>query len=125
MPVHQLQDQDNDHLSHSAKQAIIRAKTSWLKNTEVMDLLVHHQEYRLPISSDPPNRPAGKLLRTVELKGSHVPVGPRNIQQRMPQRNLADNLFLAFVSYSECIQGTDPSCNERQRLQKIGQPVKT
>ena len=44
-----------------------RAKTSWLKNTEVVDLLVNHERYRLPVSSDPPNKPAG-MLRYLRAK---------------------------------------------------------
>ena len=75
MPVFQLQDRHNEYLSPSAKSAISRAKTSWLKNTEVVDLLVHHEQYRLPVSSDPPNKPAGKLrcLRAKFALSTEVP----------------------------------------------------
>lgn len=61
MPVFQLQERHNEYLSPTAKSAISRAKTSWLKNTDVVDLLVNHERYRLPVSSDPPNKPAGRI----------------------------------------------------------------
>ena len=60
MPVYQLQESEQDTLPPATKSAISRAKTSWLKNTEVVDLLLNHQKYRLPVSSDPPNKPAGR-----------------------------------------------------------------
>ena len=37
-----------------------RACTSWLKNTEVTDLLVNHRQYGLHVSLEPPVRPPGK-----------------------------------------------------------------
>lgn len=75
MPVFQLQERHNEYLSPSAKSAISRAKTHWLKNTEVVDLLVNHERYRLPVSSDPPNKPAGRhsLLRAKTALSTDVP----------------------------------------------------
>ncbi len=37
-----------------------RACSSWLKNTEVTDLLVNHRQYGLHVSLEPPVRPPGK-----------------------------------------------------------------
>jgi len=36
-----------------------RARNSWLKNTEVTDLLVNHRQYGLHVSLEPPVRPPG------------------------------------------------------------------
>ena len=69
MPVFQLQDRQGESLSDIAKTAISRAKTSWLKNTEVVDLLINHQKYHLPVSSDPPNKPAGERPLFAPTKG--------------------------------------------------------
>ena len=41
-------------------QAIIRkAEGSWLKNTEVCELLMNYVAYNLPVSKEPPSQPPG------------------------------------------------------------------
>ena len=45
--------------SHPPGEIIERACNSWLKNTEVTDLLVNHRQYGLHVSLEPPVRPPG------------------------------------------------------------------
>ena len=37
----------------------MKGRTSWLKNTEVLDLLQNYREYRFTVSREAPNRPPG------------------------------------------------------------------
>lgn len=41
------------------KDIITKARTTWLKNDEVLKLLMHHQKYELPIGKEPPRCPGG------------------------------------------------------------------
>ena len=52
----------------SAVREILRkANRSWLKNTEVTDLLLNYVAYNLPISRDPPHQPPGKYKDSMPL----------------------------------------------------------
>ena len=47
-------------LPPGVREILERACNSWLKNTEVTDLLVNHRQYGLHVSMEPPVRPPGK-----------------------------------------------------------------
>ena len=47
-------------LPPGVREILERACNSWLKNTEVTDLLVNHRQYGLHVSLEPPVRPPGK-----------------------------------------------------------------
>lgn len=44
-----------------AKEVLLKAEQSWLKNTEVCELLLNYVAYNLPVSKEPPHQPPGAL----------------------------------------------------------------
>ncbi|GAB4817845.1 hypothetical protein N2152v2_004891 [Parachlorella kessleri] len=49
-------------LPSQVKEIIAKARASWLKNPEVVDILENFRHYRLAVSSEPPVQPAGGTL---------------------------------------------------------------
>jgi hypothetical protein len=43
-----------------AREIIIKARTSWLKNTEVVDVLNNYRSFQYKLSKDAPNAPQGE-----------------------------------------------------------------
>ena len=57
-------DENNFAYPSNVREVLLKAKTSWLKNTEVCDVLENYVEYGLPVSREPPSRPPGRLPAT-------------------------------------------------------------
>lgn len=49
-------------LPPNIREIIVKARTSWLKNTEVMELLRNHEAYGLPVGREAPDCPGGPLF---------------------------------------------------------------
>ncbi|KAK9809816.1 hypothetical protein WJX73_009573 [Symbiochloris irregularis] len=49
-------------LSKKARDILLKARASWLKNTEVLELLNNYRGYDLPVSHEPPSKPDGGTL---------------------------------------------------------------
>ena len=47
------------HLKPSAREILKKGSVGWLKNTEVRDLLVYHDDFQIQVAKDPPRQPAG------------------------------------------------------------------
>ncbi len=47
-----------------AREILRKGSVGWLKNTEVRDLLVYHDDFRIHVAKDPPRQPAGRLSST-------------------------------------------------------------
>lgn len=45
----------------AALEVVARARSTWLQNVEVVDLLRHHKEYNFHVNTEPPTRPPGTL----------------------------------------------------------------
>ena len=52
-------DENNFAYPSNVREVLLKAKSSWLKNTEVCDVLENYVEYGLPVSREPPSRPPG------------------------------------------------------------------
>lgn len=57
MPPPVLEPRDDQ--PEAVREALQRAKVSWMRNSDVYDLLVNHAAYNLPVSKEAPHRPAG------------------------------------------------------------------
>ena len=44
---------------------LTKARTSWLRNQEVVDLLSRHRQYGFRVSKEPPQKPPGMLSMSV------------------------------------------------------------
>ena len=53
--------QQKPGLPPGVREVLDRCCNSWLKNTEVTDLLVNHRQYGLHVSLEPPVRPPGEI----------------------------------------------------------------
>ena len=47
-------------LPASARELLTKARTTWLRNTEVLQILTTYAQYFV-VSTDPPDRPAGSV----------------------------------------------------------------
>jgi hypothetical protein len=52
---------DDPKFPQKVRETLHKAQSSWLKNTEVCNLLLHYAEYNLPVARDPPNLPPGEV----------------------------------------------------------------
>lgn len=59
MPGPEALDPAAVNLPARAREILIKGRTSWLKNTEVLDLLLNNKEYRFTVSREAPHRPPG------------------------------------------------------------------
>lgn len=66
-PARALGD-EHEVMREPAALVIRRAKTSWLKNIEVADILTNHKDYELPVSTEPPLKPLGGTLYLFDKK---------------------------------------------------------
>jgi hypothetical protein len=46
----------------AALEVVARARSTWLQNVEVVDLLRHHKEYNFHVNTEPPTRPPGMIF---------------------------------------------------------------
>ena len=46
-------------LPKSLRDILTKARTSWLRNQEVVDLLSRHRQYGIRVSKEPPQKPPG------------------------------------------------------------------
>ena len=59
MPGPEVLDPAAVNLPSRARDILLKGRTSWLKNTEVLDLLRNYRDYRFIVSREPPNKPPG------------------------------------------------------------------
>lgn len=52
----------------AALEVVARARSTWLQNVEVVDLLRHHKEYNFHVNTEPPTRPPGGSLFLFDRK---------------------------------------------------------
>ena len=53
------------------KDIVTKARTTWLKNDEVLKVLVQHKEYQLPIGQEAPKSPGGLYLISLNFQTLH------------------------------------------------------
>lgn len=63
--------QETHPLPASVREIVIKARTSWLKNADVLDILLNFQSYGLPVAKEPPNSPPGKKA-LLEFQTQHM-----------------------------------------------------
>ena len=51
--------QEGFPLPPKVREIVTKARISWLRNSDVLDLLVHYESYRLKLGSEAPNAPPG------------------------------------------------------------------
>ena len=51
--------QETGHLPVAMRDVICKARTSWLKNSEVLDILLNFKRYRFPVGKEAPDCPPG------------------------------------------------------------------
>lgn len=49
-----------DQLPKMLRDILTKARTSWLRNQEVVDLLTNYRTYRFRVSKEPPLKPPGE-----------------------------------------------------------------
>lgn len=52
--------QEVAHMPSHMREVVTKARTSWLKNSEVYDILVNYSAYGLPVGAEAPHCPGGK-----------------------------------------------------------------
>lgn len=58
-------DPRDPKLPETVRDILEKGKRSWLKNTEVCDMLLNHNEFNLRVAKEPPRQPPGRLIRAV------------------------------------------------------------
>ena len=53
---------DSHPLPPVVKDIVTKARTTWLKNDEVLKILLHYKVYDLPIGKEAPKSPGGNSL---------------------------------------------------------------
>ena len=56
-----------DEVPQSVRNLLTKARTAWLKNTEVLDLLSNYQRYNFTLNKTTPNLPPGGQPTVVEF----------------------------------------------------------
>ncbi|KAK9835470.1 hypothetical protein WJX74_000883 [Apatococcus lobatus] len=67
-PVASPLDPRDPELGPPAREALRKGSVSWLKNTEVRDMLLYHSRFRVKIAKDPPWLPAGGSIFLFDRK---------------------------------------------------------
>ena len=57
-------DPNSSDLPHNVQEVLDKGRNSWLKSTEVFDLLLHYATYNLRVEKEPPCQPPGSLALT-------------------------------------------------------------
>ena len=73
-----------DEVPQSVRNLLTKARTAWLKNTEVLDLLSNYQRYNFTLNKTTPNLPPGTSLRlrsSIALGASHFLVYCRLVRR--------------------------------------------
>ena len=52
--------QPSPAIPKQVRDILVKARSSWLRNTEVCDLLEHYAAYGFDVSNEPPEKPPGK-----------------------------------------------------------------
>ena len=60
-----------EEVPQSVRNLLTKARTAWLKNTEVLDLLSNYQRYNFSLNKTTPNLPPGAGLLFGCLPGSY------------------------------------------------------
>jgi hypothetical protein len=63
-----------DQLPKVLRDILTKARTSWLRNQEVVDLLTNYRAYRFRVSKEPPQKPPGKIKWTLSFCRLVLPV---------------------------------------------------
>lgn len=58
-------DPRDPNLPQTVRDILEKGKRSWLKNTEVCDMLLNHMEFNLRVAKKPPRQPPGRFIRSV------------------------------------------------------------
>ena len=66
---------DGAGVPQSVRNLLTKARTAWLKNTEVLDLLSNYQRYNFTLNKTTPNCPPGSPS-TLCVHQSHQPLPP-------------------------------------------------
>lgn len=109
----------NPELQSPARNVIRKGSVSWLKNTEVRDLLLHHSRYKVPVAREPPCKPAGEALGcqigSLTLPGLSTTFGCFDRRVDLPVRSKGSPLFSKGRSQLEKEGGRqDRSRNPRE-----------
>lgn len=56
--------QEGRPLPPHVQEIVTKARTSWLKNAEVLDILLKYKDYQLQVGTEAPNCPVGKRSAT-------------------------------------------------------------
>lgn len=56
---------DSQPLPAVVKEIVTKARTTWLKNDEVLKILQHYKSFDLPIGKEAPKSPGGELLKAL------------------------------------------------------------
>ena len=75
-----LDPRDPD-LPEKMQDILEKGKRSWLKNTEVCDMLLHYTKFNLRIAREPPCQPPGNCTNNPSVVFQHTGPGPAQPQQ--------------------------------------------
>ena len=56
---------DSHTLPPAVKDIVTKARTTWLKNDEVLKILLHYKTYDLSIGKEAPKAPGGNALKNI------------------------------------------------------------
>ena len=61
-----------EEVPQSVRNLLTKARTAWLKNTEVLDLLSNYQRYNFTLNKTTPNLPPGAGPHAADIR---IPLG--------------------------------------------------
>ena len=90
-------DSRDSTLPENVRDILDKGKHSWLKNTEVCDMLLNHTEFNLRVAKEPPRQPPGDFAKAV----ARLQIAS-GIQVQFP-RGVKSIWFFCQVAHCSCL----------------------